>query len=98
MATTPGFLTNWPWTPLGSFKVCLIVQFILFWVAHSLYSFVTRDEQERDYTNFMIFPFLLFHFFHNQFWINYSRYRIGKGKNRIIDKPIKFDQVDRESN
>ncbi|VFQ69963.1 unnamed protein product [Cuscuta campestris] len=94
MATTPGFLTNWPWTPLGSFKYVVLAP----WVAHSLYSFVTRDERERDYTNFMIFPFLLFRFFHNQLWIGYSRYRTGRGKNRIVDKPIEFDQVDRESN
>ncbi|KAK6804243.1 hypothetical protein RDI58_002027 [Solanum bulbocastanum] len=31
-------------------------------------------------------------------WISISRYRTAKGNNRIIDKSIEFDQVDRESN
>ena len=34
---------------------------------------------------------------HNQIWISLSRYRTAKGKNRIVDKGIEFEQVDRES-
>ncbi|CAH9085437.1 unnamed protein product [Cuscuta epithymum] len=94
MATTPGFLTDWPWTPLGTYKYVVLAP----WVAHSAYSFVRSESSERDYTNLLIFPFLLFRIIHNQLWIAYSRYRTGTGKNRIVDKPIEFDQVDRESN
>ncbi|CAH9131770.1 unnamed protein product [Cuscuta epithymum] len=95
MATTPGFLTDWPWRPLGTFKYVLLAP----WVAHSVYSFVTsKEESERDYTNLLVFPFLLSRILHNQLWISYSRHRTGTGKNRILDKPIEFDQVDRESN
>ncbi|XP_031110837.1 very-long-chain aldehyde decarbonylase CER1-like isoform X1 [Ipomoea triloba] len=94
MATTPGFLTDWPWKPLGNFKYVLLAP----WVGHSVYSFVTSEERERDYTNFLIFPFLLSRMLHNQLWISYSRHRTAKGKNRIVDKPIEFEQVDRESN
>ncbi|KAL8227926.1 hypothetical protein R6Q57_015510 [Mikania cordata] len=32
----------------------------------------------------------------NQFWISLSRYKSAKGKNRIVDKTIEFEQVDRE--
>ncbi|KAJ4832146.1 Very-long-chain aldehyde decarbonylase cer1 [Turnera subulata] len=52
MASKPGILTDWPWKPLGSFKI----------------------------------------------WISLSRYRTAKGNNRIVDKGIEFDQVDREAN
>nr|GMD65177.1 protein ECERIFERUM 1-like [Ipomoea batatas] len=94
MATTPGFLTDWPWKPLGSFKYVVLAP----WVVHSVYSFVTSEESERDYTNFLIFPFILSRMVHNQLWISYSRHRTAKGKTRIVDKPIDFEQVDRESN
>ncbi|XP_031125146.1 very-long-chain aldehyde decarbonylase CER1-like [Ipomoea triloba] len=94
MATTPGFLTDWPWKPLGSFKYVLLAP----WVVHSLYYFVRSKESERDYTNFLIFPFVLSRMVHNQLWISYSRHRTAKGKSRIVDKPIDFEQVDRETN
>ncbi|XP_019187912.1 PREDICTED: protein ECERIFERUM 1-like isoform X2 [Ipomoea nil] len=35
---------------------------------------------------------------HNQLWISLSRYRTAKGDNRIVDKGIEFEQVDRERN
>ncbi|GAY60795.1 hypothetical protein WN944_003840 [Citrus x changshan-huyou] len=35
---------------------------------------------------------------HNQKWINLSRYRTAKGSNRIVDKAIEFEQVERERN
>lgn len=35
---------------------------------------------------------------HDQVWITLSRHRTAKGKNRIVDKGIEFEQVDRESN
>ncbi|KAK6119313.1 hypothetical protein DH2020_046944 [Rehmannia glutinosa] len=47
---------------------------------------------------FIIFPFLLSRMVHNQIWISLSRYRTAKGTNRIVDKNIEFEQVDRERN
>ncbi|XP_055809129.1 very-long-chain aldehyde decarbonylase CER1-like isoform X1 [Solanum dulcamara] len=94
MATTPGFLTDWPWKHLGSFKYGILAP----WIGQSVYYFVTKEEYERDWTNFLIFPFLLSRMLHNQLWISFSRYRTAKGNNRIVDKGIEFDQVDRESN
>lgn len=35
---------------------------------------------------------------HHQMWISVSRYRTAKGDNRILDRSIEFDQVDRERN
>ncbi|XP_033508943.1 very-long-chain aldehyde decarbonylase CER1-like isoform X2 [Nicotiana tomentosiformis] len=94
MATTPGFLTDWPWKHLGSFKYVILAP----WIAHSVYCLATKEQHETDSTNLLILPFLLSRMLHNQLWISFSRYRTAKGNNRIVDKGIEFDQVDRESN
>ncbi|KAL7238396.1 hypothetical protein ACSBR2_004485 [Camellia fascicularis] len=94
MASKPGFLTDWPWKPLGSFKYVVLAP----WVAHSIYSYVVKDENERDLTNFLIVPLLISRMLHNQIWISLSRHRTATGTNRIVDKTVEFDQVDRERN
>ncbi|OMO68804.1 Fatty acid hydroxylase [Corchorus olitorius] len=95
MATKPGVLTNWPWKPLGNFKYAILAP----WVVHSTYSLLThKGEKEADLFYLLIFPFLLTRVLHNQIWISLSRYRTAKGNNRIVDKGIEFDQVDRENN
>ncbi|XP_075644143.1 very-long-chain aldehyde decarbonylase CER1-like isoform X1 [Castanea sativa] len=94
MATKPGILTDWPWTPLGRFKYVILAP----WAIHSTYSFIIKDKSERSLSLFLIFPFLLWRMLHNQIWISLSRYWTAKGKNSIIDKSIEFEQVDRESN
>ncbi|KAK2986123.1 hypothetical protein RJ640_024622, partial [Escallonia rubra] len=66
------------------------------WVVHSMYSYITKDDRERDLSNFLIFPFLLTRMLHNQIWISLSRYVTAKGKHRIVDKSIEFEQIDRE--
>nr|AWM98850.1 CER1 protein [Artemisia annua] len=92
MANTPGFLTDWPWKPLGNFKYALLAPFAV----KSTYDFIVADANERDYGLMLVFPFLLARMLHNQLWISLSRYMTAKGKNRIVDKTIEFDQVDRE--
>ncbi|KAE8009183.1 hypothetical protein FH972_005634 [Carpinus fangiana] len=94
MATKPGILTDWPWKPLGSFKYVILAP----WVVHSTYTFMAKRESERDLFNLFVFPFLLVRMLHNQLWISLSRYRTAKGNNRIVDKGIEFEQVDRERN
>ncbi|KAM4072411.1 hypothetical protein ACJW30_11G131800 [Castanea mollissima] len=94
MATKPGILTDWPWTPFGRFKYVILAP----WAIHSTYSFIIKDKSERSLSLFLIFPFLLWRMLHNQIWISLSRYWTAKGKNSIIDKSIEFEQVDRESN
>ncbi|PON87542.1 Fatty acid hydroxylase [Trema orientale] len=95
MASTPGILTDWPWKPLGSFKHVILLP----WAIRSTYFFVTKDDpQEKDLSTFLVFPFLLWRMLHNQIWISLSRYRTAKGNNRIVDKGIEFEQVDRERN
>ncbi|KAI4353096.1 hypothetical protein L6164_002070 [Bauhinia variegata] len=91
MASNPGILTDWPWKRLGSFKYLILTP----WVAHSTYAFMLK---ERDPIYYLIFPFVLARMLHNQIWISLSRYRTAKGNNRIVDKGLEFDQVDRESN
>lgn len=66
------------------------------WVIHSSYSFLVKDKNERDISTFFVLPFMLWRMLHNQIWITLSRYRTAKGNNRIVDKGIEFDQVDRE--
>ncbi|GFY92063.1 fatty acid hydroxylase superfamily [Actinidia rufa] len=94
MASKPGVLTDWPWKSLGSFKYVVLAP----WVIHSVYSFVTREETEKDLGNFLVLPFLLSRALHDQLWISLSRHRTAKGNNRIVDKSIDFEQVDRERN
>ncbi|KAH0733722.1 hypothetical protein KY285_009429 [Solanum tuberosum] len=89
MASKPGILTEWPWANLGNFKYLVLVPF----VGHSIYSFL----REGDIGYIAILPFLLFRFIHNQIWISLSRHRTAKGNNRIVDRSIEFDQVDREN-
>ncbi|XP_058224197.1 very-long-chain aldehyde decarbonylase CER1-like [Rhododendron vialii] len=94
MASKPGVLTDWPWTPLGSFKYVVLAP----WVVHSVYLLATKNESERDNAPILVLPFLLWRAIHNQIWISISRHRTAKGNNRIVDKSIDFEQVDRESN
>ncbi|PIN12589.1 hypothetical protein CDL12_14790 [Handroanthus impetiginosus] len=94
MATKPGFLTDWPWKHLGSFKYIILAP----WAIQSIYSLATKGKNQRDYTNLLIIPFLLSRALHNQIWISISRHRTAKGNNRIVDRSIEFEQVDRESN
>nr|GMD59440.1 protein ECERIFERUM 1-like [Ipomoea batatas] len=94
MASRPGILTEWPWTWLGSFKYVVLAPF----VAHSTYKYLTEPPNVRDPNILLIFPFLLLRMLHNQLWISLSRYRTAKGDNRIVDKGIEFEQVDRERN
>ncbi|XP_045793965.1 very-long-chain aldehyde decarbonylase CER1-like [Trifolium pratense] len=91
MASKPGILTNWPWKPLGSFKFMILSP----WIAHSIYSFIWV---ERDPVYYLIFPFILVRMLHNQIWISISRYQTAKGKGKIVDKDLNFQQVDREIN
>ncbi|XP_019462066.1 PREDICTED: protein ECERIFERUM 1-like isoform X1 [Lupinus angustifolius] len=91
MASKPGILTDWPWKPLGNFKFLILTP----WIGHSIYSLTSN---ERDPLYYLIFPFMLVRMMHNQIWISVSRYQTAKGNNKIVDKGIEFDQVDRETN
>ncbi|XP_021756465.1 protein ECERIFERUM 1-like [Chenopodium quinoa] len=93
MAYTPGFLTHWPWEPLGNFKYILVAPGVI----HSIYLYVVKSEN-RSLFYLIIFPFMLWRMLHNQIWISLSRYRTAKGKNLIIDRSLDFEQVDRERN
>ncbi|XP_026390084.1 protein ECERIFERUM 1-like [Papaver somniferum] len=109
MASKPGIVTDWPWKHLGSrFKYIVLAP----WVVDSMYTAskmmirstlresdsrdISWDDETRMYL--IILPFLWSRIIHAQIWTSYSRFRTAKAKNRIIDKPIEFEQVDRESN
>ncbi|KAJ0035354.1 hypothetical protein Pint_26271 [Pistacia integerrima] len=94
MASKPGILTDWPWKPLGNFKYIVLAP----WVIHSIYSFIVKDEKEKDLSTLLLFPLIIWRFLHNQIWISLSRFRTAKGSNRIVEKSIEFEQVDRETN
>ncbi|XP_026395832.1 protein ECERIFERUM 1-like [Papaver somniferum] len=108
MAAKPGILTDWPWKHLGSrFKYIVLAP----WVVDSMYTAlkmmskststiaeedISRDDDTMIYL--IILPLLLWRTIHAQIWTSYARFKTSKAKNRIIDKPIEFEQVDRESN
>ncbi|KAJ8616207.1 hypothetical protein MRB53_035579 [Persea americana] len=94
MASKPGLLTEWPWQNLGSFKYLVLAPFVV----ESLYSFMTKEEGEKDPSNLLILPFLLWRWIHNQIWISISRFQTARSKHRILHKGIEFEQVDRERN
>ncbi|KAK6143022.1 hypothetical protein DH2020_023370 [Rehmannia glutinosa] len=68
------------------------------WAIHATYSYMVKDENERVLSYFLVLPLLVSRMVHNQLWISLSRYRTAKGNNRIVDKTIEFEQVDRERN
>ncbi|XP_023640614.1 protein CER1-like 2 isoform X2 [Capsella rubella] len=88
MASRPGFLTDWPWTPLGSFKYLLLAPLVI----DSIYSYATM----RDHEKLLIVAMTVWRIVHSQVWISLSRYQTAKGTKRILNKSIEFDQVDRE--
>ncbi|XP_020247925.1 protein ECERIFERUM 1-like [Asparagus officinalis] len=94
MASRPGLFTEWPWQRLGRFKYLVLAP----WVAHSVYSYVMDDEKERDLSRLMILSVLLLKAAYTQMWITLARLKMVKGKNRIVNKGLEFEQVDRETN
>nr|VDC80103.1 unnamed protein product [Brassica rapa] len=88
MASRPGLLTDWPWTPLGSFKYLVVVPLVI----DSIYSYATM----RDMDKLLIVAVMVGRIVHSQMWISYARYKTAKGTKRIVNKSIEFDQVDRE--
>ena len=79
---------------IGRLKYLLLAPVLL----KSIYDFVTMDANQRDANQLLIIPFLLTRMLNNQIWISLSRDMTAKGKNRIVDKTIEFEQVDRERN
>ncbi|XP_013634298.1 PREDICTED: protein CER1-like 2 isoform X2 [Brassica oleracea var. oleracea] len=88
MASRPGLLTDWPWTPLGSFKYLVLAPLVI----DSIYSYATI----RDHEKLLVMALMVWRIVHSQVWISFSRYQTAKGTKRIVDKSIEFDQVDRE--
>ncbi|KAI3919341.1 hypothetical protein MKW92_015624 [Papaver armeniacum] len=113
MASKPGILTDWPWKHLGSrFKYIVLAPWVVDSMYAALKMMIkstwTKEEGDSGCDNNLedygtriywnIFPLLLWRIIHAQIWTSYSRFRTAKAKNRILDKPIEFEQVDRESN
>ncbi|KAI3857481.1 hypothetical protein MKX03_015404 [Papaver bracteatum] len=98
MASNPGILSEWPWTPLGRFKYLVLAP----WVVDSIYTTFlkkcTNDDRGVDMNYIFMFPLLVWRVIHCQIWISLSRFKTSKSKSRIVDKPIEFEQVDRENN
>ncbi|KAI3993875.1 hypothetical protein MKX01_002888 [Papaver californicum] len=102
MATEPGILTDWPWKHLGNrFKYIVLAS----WVLDSMYTALKMAKEEKESSSnddtriyLIILPLLLWRIIHAQIWTSYARFRTAKARNRIVDKPIEFEQVDREGN
>ncbi|MCL7031160.1 hypothetical protein MKW94_028006 [Papaver nudicaule] len=97
MASKPGIITEWPWKRLGKFKGYTTYCWLhLCWIVSPL--FFEDDSTKWDWSYFLTSPFLFWKVIHNQLRISYSRFRTSKSKNKILDKPIDFNQVDIENN
>ncbi|CAA7045297.1 unnamed protein product [Microthlaspi erraticum] len=92
MASRPGALTEWPWSRLGSFKYLLVAP----WVMSSIHSYATVKDEEKDLGRLLIVVLMMWRIVHSQIWISVSRQRTAMGRKKIVDKPIEFEQVDRE--
>ncbi|CAN6807706.1 unnamed protein product [Brassica oleracea] len=88
MASRPGLLTDWPWTPLGSFKYMVLAPLVI----DSIYSYASMRDGEK----LLIVALTVWRIVHGQIWTSVSRYLTAKGAKRIVNKSIEFDQVDRE--
>ncbi|CAA0405287.1 unnamed protein product [Arabidopsis thaliana] len=58
MASRPGVLTEWPWSPLGGFKFLVAPLAIA-----SIHSYVTAEEEEKDLWRLMIVAMMLWRIF-----------------------------------
>ncbi|ESQ36861.1 hypothetical protein EUTSA_v10007056mg [Eutrema salsugineum] len=92
MASRPGALTEWPWSSLGSFKYLLVAPLVM----ASMHSYVTAEDEEKDLGRLAIVALMLWRIVHSQIWISVARQRTAMGRKKIVDKPIEFEQVDRE--
>ncbi|KAL1202320.1 Protein CER1-like 1 [Cardamine amara subsp. amara] len=92
MASRPGVLTEWPWRPLGDFKYLLVASLAM----TSMHSYVTSEGEEKDLGRLLIVVLMLWRIVHSQIWISVSRQMTATGRKKIVDKPIEFEQVDRE--
>jgi hypothetical protein len=63
---------------------------------HGARRVVARGWGDIDLAFALILPSLLLRMVHNQIWISAARYQTARGKHRIVDRGIEFDQVDRE--
>ncbi|KAI3937173.1 hypothetical protein MKW92_019589 [Papaver armeniacum] len=95
MASKPGILTEWPWAHLGRFKYIVLAPWMLDSMSPLFFS--ENNCSKWDLSYFLILPLCLWRMIHNQIWISFSCFKTSKSKNRIVDKPIEFEQVDRES-
>ncbi|CAL9218263.1 unnamed protein product [Arabidopsis halleri] len=91
MASSSGVLTEWPWSPLGGYKYLLVAPLAM----ASIHSYVTAEEEEKDLARLLIIALTLWRIVHSQIWISVSRHKTAKGRKRIVDKSIEFEQVDR---
>lgn len=96
MASNPGLFTDWPWKKLGSFKWVVLAP----WIAHSVYTNIRRKEEGRgmDLLNIAVLPIQILRIIHTQAWISFSRFMTCNSKNKIVNKSLEFEQVDRERN
>ncbi|CAM6108701.1 unnamed protein product [Calypogeia fissa] len=91
MATQPGPLYEWPWSRLGNFKYLLYVPFVVKATHANVFGGYDRD-------NWCLHMLLLtvLRYLHGQMWMSLSRMHHVIEKYQVQQKPINFEQVDRE--
>ncbi|KAL9262511.1 Very-long-chain aldehyde decarbonylase CER1-like protein [Drosera capensis] len=89
VSSLTGILVGWPWKYLGNHKYLLLLP----WVVHSIYSYITKEAEERDFLYLYVFPLLLWRWIHNQMWSTFARHRTAKGYDLLVEKGLEFEQV-----
>ncbi|CAM6110926.1 unnamed protein product [Calypogeia fissa] len=91
MATQPGPLSEWPWSRLGNFKYLLYVPFVVKAMHANVFGGYDRD----NWCLHMLLVTVL-RYLHGQMWMSLSRMHHIIEKYQVQQKPINFQQVDRE--
>lgn len=68
------------------------------WAAHSIHSYLTIPKDEKDLSYLAVLPFMLWRILHFQLWRSLSRFQTARDRNKIVQRGIEFEQVDREEN
>mmetsp|Transcript_29501 Transcript_29501/g.94496 ORF Transcript_29501/g.94496 Transcript_29501/m.94496 type:complete len:185 (+) Transcript_29501:1895-2449(+) len=87
MAYKPGAMSQWPWEGMGDFKYLLYTPFV------AAVAFGFDDADNWAYHTLCI---AALRYLQNWLWIVVSRTDAISGKHKIQDKPINYEQIDRE--
>lgn len=87
MASKPGALYEFPWQPLGNWKLALLLPFA---------AVVLSEADDADNWSWHMCMLVVLRYAHAALWNSLSRLHAVSAATRITAKPVEFKQVDRE--